>query len=117
MSTSNPPTKFAIVVAILCVAVSIVVNLVMPTFQEIFDDLGTSLPLATQFILYTYRWIWLGAVLSGIVWVCVHQHMLSEFWARGILFGIAICVVVYAPLGFAALYLPMFEVMDAIGSI
>ena len=115
MRTSNPPTKFAIVVAILCVAASTIVNRFMPVFQEIFDELGMSPPLATQFILYTYRWIWLGALLSGVIWFCVRRHMLSEFWARATLLGIAIGVVVYVPLGFAALYLPMFEVMDAIG--
>ena len=115
MSNSNPPTVLTINVAGLCIAAFILFNRIMPEFQAIFDDLGTTVPLATQFILCSYRWIWLGAVLSVIIWSCVDRHMLSRSWSRAILFGIVIGVVIYVPSAIFAMYLPMLKVMDAIG--
>ena len=116
MTNSAPPTKLAIVVAANCVIAEIIVNQFIPIYQEISNELGASLPLATQLFLYTYRWLWLGAVFSGIVWLCSRRHILSNFWSRGILYSILILVAAYVPLGLMAMYLPIFELPNSVGS-
>jgi hypothetical protein len=122
MNSPNRPRRqsvdvLTIVVTFLSLFFSALAVFMVPQFQTIYVDLAIDLSLyvPTQLLIHTYRWLWLGAVLSGTVWFLNHQQILSEHRSLNLLNSIAICSIVYVVLGLYALYLPLFRLYDALG--
>ncbi|HEY9707975.1 MAG TPA: hypothetical protein V6D48_07190 [Oculatellaceae cyanobacterium] len=120
MNNPNPQqtqsvTVFSIAVAVFSLFFSVSAALIVPKYQSIYVELGTELPSLTQLVFHSYRWLWLIAVLSGIVWFLTYQQMLSERRALDILKIIAFCSLVYIAVCLFGLYLPLFKRFDAVG--
>ena len=94
------------------VSISIVSALYVPQFDKIFKEVGGELPVVTQLILYSYRWLWLGAVFSGAVWFIHKRHLLSKHVSLGILACLALCITIYASIMPSAHQKPLFDVFD-----
>ncbi|MBD2122598.1 hypothetical protein [Trichocoleus sp. FACHB-262] len=110
---NQPFTLFAGMVTVSSTAVALLALWLVPQFQSI--AIGMSIPLITQFVFYSYRWIWLGAVLSGVVWFLAYRRWISWGWAWGVLSSIELCTVAYAVLALLALHSLMFNMLEKVG--
>ncbi len=109
-------TVFTIAVAVFSLFFSALTAVIVPKYQSIYVDLrkGVELPVLTQLIIHSYRWLWLVALLSGIVWFLTYQQILSQRRALNILKAIATCTLVYLALCFFGLYLPLLASFDTL---
>ena len=120
MNNPNPQqtesvTVFSIAVAVFSLVLSVSAALIVPKYQSIYVDLGTELSSLTQLAIHSYRWLWLIAVLSGIVWFLTYQQMLSQRRALDILNNIAFYSLVYIAVCLFGLFQPLFKTFDALG--
>lgn len=110
---NQPFTLFAGIVTFSSITVTLLSLWIVPQFQSLSIDISP--PLVTQFIFYSYRWIWLGAVLSGMVWFLAHRRLISHGWAWGVLSSIEIGIIAYAVLASLALRSLMLRLLEEIG--
>jgi hypothetical protein len=109
-SSRNPLIGWLTVVAAsLSIAVSIGFSLFAQPAQGLFKQLGGEIPLGIQLIFLSCPWLWLGAVLSMLVWRLYRQKIITRSWSLILLTGMIICTISYVPLGLLAIYQTMFR--------
>lgn len=100
------PNHILLVVGIIpCVLVALGALLVVPQFNDVFVNFGTSIPLATRILLATFRWWGIAALITVALYF---------FWPtatnRGMaaaVFGAIASSVLFA-FGVYACYAPIF---------
>jgi hypothetical protein len=104
----------AILVAMFSIAIFIGFSAYIQSFLGIFKQLGGEFPFLTKFIVLSYPWLWLGAVLSGITWGLHRQRLLSKYKSVTILCAITICTLAYAVVGGNSLYLTLLKMFELV---
>jgi type II secretory pathway component PulF len=114
-SSRNPVIGWlTIVAASLSIAVSIGFSIFAQSFQSIFKQLGGELPLITHLIFLSSPWLWLGSVLSILVWFFYRRQVIPRSWSLVVLSGVIIYTIAYVPVGIFAMYQPMFKIFDLV---
>jgi hypothetical protein len=114
-SSRNPVIGWLTAVAAsLSIAASIGFSSVAQVFQGLFKQLGGDLPLISQLFFLSCPWLWLGAVLSILVWFLYRQKVITRSWSLAIVSGVIVCTIVVIPLGLFAMYQPMFKIFELV---